>query len=89
MQTENKKKESMRVLPEGCEFTNVIRGARFRIAHITRDALGNFNERYGWLCTDIVCKDESRVCIQYDNADVLIDVPGLEIAVIGCRPFTN
>lgn len=73
------------VLPEGCSMTKAIRDAHFRVAHITRDQYGNFHERLGWLVTDVTCHDDSRVCIQYDNTQVFIDVPAIEIAIISCR----
>ncbi|WP_417224795.1 hypothetical protein [Sutterella wadsworthensis] len=66
-------------------MTKAIRDAHFRIAHITRDQYGNFHERLGWLVTDVTCHDDSRVCIQYDNTQVFIDVPAIEIAIISCR----
>lgn len=72
-------------IPEGCRLTKSIRDARFRISHVTRDLLGNYSERFGWLSTDIVCDDKSRVVIQYDGKDFLIDVPAREIAIIGCQ----
>lgn len=71
-------------LPEGCRITKKARQAQLRIAHVTRDLYGNFSERFGWLITDIVCEDKTRVCIQYDRTDVYIDVPACEIAIIGC-----
>ncbi|MDO4938009.1 MAG: hypothetical protein Q4E62_08845 [Sutterellaceae bacterium] len=72
-------------LPEGCSLTQAVRDAHIRIAHVTRDQYGNFSERLGWLVTDVVCEDDSRVCIQYDKSDVFIDVPANEIAIISCR----
>lgn len=71
-------------LPEGCTMTKAIRDARFRIAHITRDLNGNFSERHGWLVTDVVCNDPSRVCIQYDQTSVFLDVPAIEIVIMSC-----
>lgn len=72
-------------LPEGCRLTKDIRDARFRIAHVTRDPMGGFNQRLGWLVTDVVCDDDSRVVIQYDHSSVFIDVPAQEIAIMSCR----
>lgn len=71
-------------LPEGCFPTKAIRGARFRVAHITRDIHGNYSERYGWLVTDVVCNDPSRVCIQYDKSSVLVDVPSIDLVIMSC-----
>lgn len=71
-------------LPEGCHLTKDIRDARFRIAHVTRDQMGCFNSRLGWLVTDVVCDDDSRVVIQYDHSPVFIDVPASEVAITNC-----
>ena len=76
-------------LPEGCFPTKAIRGARFRVAHITRDIHGNYSERYGWLMTDVVCKDSDRVCIQYDKPSIYMDVPSIEVVIISCRQGTD
>lgn len=71
-------------IPEGCRLTKGIRDARLRIAHVTRDALGNYSQRPGWVVTDIVCEDKSRICIQYDGSEVPIDVPAAEVAITAC-----
>lgn len=71
-------------LPEGCVLTKAIRDARFRVAHITRDIHGNYSERYGWLMTDVVCRDPARVCIQYDQSSVLVDVPSIDLIIMSC-----
>ena len=54
-------------LPEGCRTAKAIRDVCFRIAHVTRDHFGNYNERRGWLVMDVVCDDPSRICIRYDG----------------------
>lgn len=71
-------------LPEGCSLTKAIRDARYRIAHITRDPNGNYSERFGWLITDVVCEDSSRVVIQYDGTSVFLDVPAIEVVIVSC-----
>ena len=76
-------------LPEGCVLTKAIRDARFRVAHITRDIHGNYSERYGWLMTDVVCKDSDRGCIQYDKASIYMDVPSIEVVIISCTQGTD
>ena len=76
-------------LPEGCVLTKAIRDARFRVAHITRDIHGNYSERYGWLMTDVVCKDSDRVCIQYDKPSIYMDVPSIEVVIISCTQGTD
>lgn len=76
-------------LPEGCVLTKAIRDARFRIAHITRDIHGNYSERYGWLVTDVVCSDPTRICIQYDKSSVYMDVPSIEVVIMSCTQGTD
>ena len=76
-------------LPEGCRSAKAIRDVCFRIAHVTRDHFGNYNERRGWLVMDVVCDDPSRICIRYDDANVFIDVPATEVAIVSCRERTS
>ena len=76
-------------LPEGCRTAKAIRDVCFRIAHVTRDHFGNYNERRGWLVMDVVCDDPSRICIRYADANVFIDVPATEVAIVSCRERTS
>lgn len=76
-------------LPEGCRTAKAIRDVCFRIAHVTRDHFGNYNERRGWLVMDVVCDDPSRICIRYDDANVFIDDPATEVAIVSCRERTS
>lgn len=76
-------------LPEGCRTAKAIRDVCFRIAHVTRDHFGNYNERRGWLVMDVVCDDPSRICIRYDDANVFIDVSATEVAIVSCRERTS
>lgn len=70
-------------LPEGCSFTKAAGRVFYRIAHVTRDEFGNYSERLGWLIHSVKCEDDSRVCIQYDNKDIYIDVPAIEVVLLG------
>ena len=82
-------------LPEGCRTAKAIRDVCFRIAHVTRDHFGNYNERRGWLVMDVVCDDPSRICIRYDDANVFIDVqPEAKFyyalfPIVSCRERTS
>lgn len=71
-------------LPEGCAMTKAIRAAKFRINHVTFGRDGMTYIRGGWLVTDAVCEDPTRVIIQYDDSPDFIDVPANNVILMSC-----
>lgn len=79
------KEQPTRLLPEGCRFTKNINGSRVRVFHIVK--YGNnpggkmYQERPAWLLTDVICDDPERVCIQYRESNIIIDVPAIDVVI--------
>ena len=82
----NQKDVIARMLPEGCRFTKTIHGSRVRVTHVVKYTDGNsrgrqWEERPGWLLTDVVCENPERVCIQYKETNVILDVPAIDVII--------
>lgn len=74
------------MLPEGCRFTKNIHGSRVRVVHVVQkpDAETGgmrWEERPGWLLTDVVCESAGRVCVQYQDNNIILDVPAIDLVI--------
>lgn len=69
-------------LPEGCKLIAEEESISIQVAHIIETPTGDCSIRNARLLTNVICEDETRVCIQYNDSLFPIDIPSREITIL-------